>query len=215
MNNKVKMLGLSAVAATAIGSFIGASLSSNPSVELAVADASTYTAEINTSTKIVKSLSSKQRYGFQLHGGENYGLFAQKSEGCIEVHDSGDYVISLLPKEDDNHIQFTLDGSKSRTTRIGEDEWVMLNAFPNLQVITVTLDKDVTGFSLYGYSGAEDSFDYSEQTKGNLKMCTLTRNSTPLKTGQAYGYYVMLERAAGGSEPINIRNISLTYTCGS
>ena len=217
IHTKARIIALSSVVVAAIGCFIGVSASSEHFTELTVATASTYTAVINSSTHIIKALNSDYVFGFQLHNGTNYGLFSQMKPNAIEVHDSGDYVISIVADgSNDNYIQFFLSPSDSSKYKVGEKEYKTFYAIPNLQTITVTLDKDVEGFSLYGYSGAEDSFDYSEQPKGDLKMYTLTRNSTSLKTDKdnGYGYYVVLERAAGGTDPINIRSITLTYTCG-
>ena len=55
IHTKARIIALSSVVVAAIGCFIGVSTSSEHFTELTVATASTYTAEINTSTKIVSS----------------------------------------------------------------------------------------------------------------------------------------------------------------
>ncbi len=89
----------------------------------------------------------------------------------------------------------------------------MLYAFPGLKTISVTVDKATTGLSLYGWSGAQSSFDSSESVNGDLRTHTLTRNSTPLPGGSSHGNTIMVENNTGKDEPVKIRSISLTYSC--
>ena len=105
------LVALTTVVVLAAGCFFAASSTTRSPAELIGANASMYSAEITTSTDIVKVTNSKWTYGFQLHGSENYGLFAQKSEGSIEVYDSGDYVMSL--KTNGDYIEFFLNESDS------------------------------------------------------------------------------------------------------
>ena len=207
------LVALTTVVVLAAGCFFAASSATRSPAELIGANTSMYSAEITSSTKIVKTLNSDYTYGFQLRGGENYGLFAQKSVGSIEVYDSGDYVISLKTNLD--YIQFFLKESDSRSYKISDSEYRTLYAFPGLKTISVTVDKATTGLRLYSYSGAENCFDSSESVNGNLRTHTLTRNSTPLSTGQGMGNRIMIENKTGANEPveIKIRSISLTYSC--
>ncbi|MDY6392099.1 MAG: hypothetical protein SPL80_04620 [Bacilli bacterium] len=215
IHTKARIIALSSVVIAAIGCFIGVSTSSEHFTELTVATASAYTAEINSSTHIIKALDSDQVFGFQLHGGENYGQFAQKSNNSIEVHDSGDYVISIVADgSNENYIDFFLNSGDSSICKVGEKEYKTFYAIPGLQTITVTVDAGVTNCKLYGCSGAQNSFDSSEETKNNLKMYTLTRNSTPLPDSSSSGNHISLSRIGNGNEPLKIRSISITYNCG-
>ena len=105
------LVALTTVVVLAAGCFFAASSTTRSPAELIGANASMYSAEITSSTDIVKVTNSKWTYGFQLHGSENYGLFAQKSEGSIEVYASGDYVMSL--KTNGDYIEFFLNESDS------------------------------------------------------------------------------------------------------
>ena len=215
MNKKeTALVALTTVVVLAVGCFFAASSATRSPAELIGTNTSVYSAEITSSTNIVKTLNSDYAYGFQLHGGENYGLFAQKSEGSIEVYDdSGDYVISLKTNLD--YIQFFLNESNSSSYKISDSEYRTLYAFPGLKTISVTVDKATTGLHLYSYSGAENCFDSSESVNGDLRTHTLTRNSTPLPTGQGMGNRIMIENVTGKNEPVpvKIRSISLTYSC--
>ena len=215
IHTKARIIALSSVVVAAIGCFIGASISSDPYVELAVATTTEHTVVIDSSTHIIKALNSDYDFGFQLHNGTNYGLFCQKKANAIEVHDSGDYVISIVADgSNDNYIQFFLNSGDSSYCKVGEKEYKTFYAIPELQTITVTVDAGVTNCSLYGYSGAQKSFDSSEKTEGNLKMYTLKRNSTPLSDSSSYGNHILLSRTGYGDEPLKIRSISITYNCG-
>lgn len=208
---KATLIALTSAATLATGCFFVASLTSRSYMGLSGATASLRVAELNSSTNIIKATNSDYVFGFRLHGGENYGKFAQKSAGSIEVYDEGDYVISLLTNTD--YIQFSLNEGDSRSYKVGPSEYKTFYALPGLKTITVTVDKETTGLSLHGWSGAEDSFDYSESEDGELRMCTLTRNSTPLPTGSGYGNCVMIGNETGKDEPVKIRSILLIYSC--
>ena len=208
---KTALLALASAAVVATGCFFGASLTSNSFTKLTGATSSLRVATIDTSTDIIKATNSDWVYGFQLHGGENYGAFSQKSVGSIEVYDSGDYVMSLLTDKD--YIMFFVNENDSGSYKIGPSEYKMFYSFPGLKSITVTVDKDVTGLDLYGWSGAQNCFDASESTEGDLKMYTLTRNSTPLPEGSSYGNRIMVKNVTGKDEPVKIRSIHLLYSC--
>lgn len=213
LTRKTTLLILSSVIAISAGCFIGTSMASTSFAKLNGTANNVYTAEINTSTNII--ISSTTLFGFQLHGSENFGRFSGRVENCIEVHTSGDYVLTILPDENqDNFITFYLKESDSRSVKVG-DEWKTLYAFPGMRSITVTLDNDVTNFSLHGYSGAASCFDASERVEGNLKMYTLTRNETPLPDSSWYGNHILLECLKGTGVAVNIRSISITYSCGN
>ena len=205
------LVALTTVAVLATGCFLAVSSTPRSPAELIGTNASVYSAEITSSTNIVKTVDSDYTYGFQLHGGENYGLFAQKKANAIEVFDSGDYVMSL--KTDRDYIQFFLNESDSRNSKISAGEYKMLYAFPGLKTISVTVDIETTGLSLYGWSGAQSSFDSSVTEDGALRTYTLTRNSTPLPDGPSYGNRIMIENETGKNEPVKIRSILLTYSC--
>lgn len=212
---KTTLLALASAAVVATGCFFGASLTSNSFTKLMGATSSLYTAEITTSTDIIKIYNSQDTYAFQLHGGENYGAFYSKyGTNYVEIHDSGDYVLTLLPDDGkSNYLNIPLRADESGMERISATEYKMVYTFPTLQSITVTVDKDVTNCSVKGYSGAGNSFDASVKTEGDLKMYTLTRNSTPLPEDSSYGNYIMISKTSGSYDSLNIRSISLVYSC--
>ena len=205
------LVALTTVVVLAAGCFFAASSATRSPAELIGTNASMYSAEITSSTNIVKVTNSNWTYGFQLRGGENYGLFAQKSAGSIEVYDSGEYVISL--KTNGDYIQFFLNESDTEYSKISDSEYKTLYAFPGLKTISVTVDIATTGLSVYGWSGAQSCFDSSVSEVGNLRTHTLTRNSTPLPTGSSNGNRIMVKNNTGVDEPVKIRSISLTYSC--
>ncbi len=212
MNKKeTALVALTTVVVLAVGCFFAVSSATRSPAELIGTNASVYSTEITSSTNIIKALDSEQHYGFQLHGGENYGLFSQKQAGSIEVYNSGDYVMSLKTKGD--YIMFFVNESDKERSKIGDKEYRMFYAFPGLKTISVTVDSTTTGLYLYSYSGAEDCFDSSESVNGNLRTHTLTRNSTPLPADSSYGNRIMVQNNAGVKEPVKIRSISLTYSC--
>ena len=212
MNSReTALVALATVVVLAAGCFFAASSTTHSPAELIGTNASMYSAEITSSTNIVKVINSDSAYGFQLHESENYGLFAQKEAGSIEVYDSGDYVMSL--KTNGDYIMFFVNESDSGSSKIGPSEYKMLYAFPGLKTISVTVDKATTGLSLYGWSGAQSSFDSSESVNGDLRTHTLTRNSTPLPGDPSYGNRIMVKNNTGVDKPVKIRSISLTYSC--
>lgn len=208
---KVSLIALASVAALASGYLCATSLTPIAPAQPMRAEASLYSAEITSSTNIIKARNSEQRYGFQLHGGENYGSFSQSGADSIEVYNSGDYVMSL--KTNGMYIMFYLNESDSRSYKVSDSESKVLYAFPGLRTISVTVDEATTGLSLCGWSGADDSFDLTQRVEGGLRTYTLTRNSTPLPTDSEFGNRIHVENATGANQPVKIRSILLTYSC--
>ena len=208
---KATLIALTSAATLATGCFFATSLASRSDLELMGAKAILRVAELNTSANIIKATNSDYVFGFQLHGGENYGKLSQKKAGSIEVYDEGDYVMSLRTNAD--YIQFFLNESDSGSYKVSPSEYKTFYALPGLKSITVTVDKETTGLSLYAWSGAQSCFDYSESEDGEVRKHTLSRNSTPLPSGGSYGNRILIENETGKDEPVKIRSILFLYSC--
>lgn len=209
--NKKTLLLLGLTAATSIATMFGVILAAREDNHGAFAqeiEPGRFVAVINSENR-VKETNLPGKYGFQLHGGEEYGYLYSPVDGRLDNNPTGEYSDYALAWHNTDgqpyYFEIRLDNLGDSVIAEIDGKVRTLRGFPGIKRIT-TIYKNPSGIRVDSCR-PDSKWDITSETDENTGLITETA------TAPETMYYFHMAWCTREVGTIYIKSITLEYTC--